>query len=80
LVISESSPEAQIIHQEMLVQVLRGLARLSERDQEIISLKFAGRLRNKEIGQIMEMKEKTVSVVLLRAVRRLRLQIEEEAT
>ena len=79
LVISESSPEAKVIHQETLIQLLHELARLSERDQEIISLKFAGRLRNQEIGQIMDMKEKTVSVVLLRAVRRLRLQLEEEA-
>jgi RNA polymerase sigma factor (sigma-70 family) len=79
LVTSEPSPEAQIIQREMLIQLLRSIERLSERDQEIISLKFAGRLRNKEIGEIMDMKEKTVSVVLLRAVRRLRQEMEKEA-
>jgi RNA polymerase sigma factor (sigma-70 family) len=52
---------------------------LRERDQEVISLKFAGRLSNKEIGQIMDLKEKTVSVVLLRAVRRLQKEIKKEA-
>jgi len=78
MVTSAPSPEAQVIQKEGLVQLLQSLEQLSERDQEIISLKFAGRLRNKEIGEIMEMKEKTVSVVLLRAVRRLRHKMEQE--
>ena len=39
----------------------------------------AGKLKNTEIGEILDMKEKTVSVVLLRAVRRLRQEIEKEA-
>ncbi len=73
----EVSPESQIIRQETIAQLLQGLSRLSERDQEIISLKFAGRLSNKEIGQVMELKEKTVSVVLLRAMRRLHKEVEE---
>ena len=79
LVTPEASLETQVIEKEALVQVLRALDQLKERDQEIISLKFAGRLRNIEIGQIMEMKEKTVSVALLRAVRRLRQEIDKEA-
>jgi len=78
LVTSAPAPEAQVVQQEAIVHLLRGLTKLSERDQEIISLKFAGRLRNKEIGEIMDMKEKTVSVVLLRAVRRLRQYMEEQ--
>ena len=75
LVTPESVPETQIIQQETVAQLLQGLAQLSERDQEIISLKFAGRLSNQEIGHIMELKEKTVSVVLLRAMRRLQQQV-----
>jgi RNA polymerase sigma factor (sigma-70 family) len=61
---------------ETIVQLLQGLERLNERDQEVITLKFAGKLSNKEIGEIMDMKEKTVSVALLRAMRRLRQEIE----
>lgn len=79
LVAAEPLPEARIVQKEALIQLLKGLGQLSERDQEIISLKFAGKLKNKEIGEIMDLKEKTVSVVLLRAVRRLRQQIELEA-
>jgi len=79
LVAVEPSPESQVIEKEAFGQMLQGLTQLNERDQEIISLKFGGQLKNKDIGQIMDMKEKTVSVVLLRAVRRLRRQIEAEA-
>lgn len=79
LVTPEPSPEAQIVQQETVAQLLQGVASLSERDQEIITLKFAGRLKNKEIGEIINMKEKTVSVALLRAMRRLRQQMIKEA-
>jgi RNA polymerase sigma-70 factor (ECF subfamily) len=79
LVTPEPSPEGQVLQQEMMARLLQGLGQLSERDQEVISLKFAGRLRNAEIGEVLDMKEKTVSVVLLRAMRRLRQQIEPEA-
>lgn len=79
LVTPELSPESHLIQKEAMIKLLQCLERLSERDQEIISLKFAGRLRNKEIGQVMELKEKTVSVVLLRAVRRLRREMEKGA-
>jgi RNA polymerase sigma-70 factor (ECF subfamily) len=80
LTASEPLPETQVIQKESLHQLLQGLERLGERDQEIISLKFAGKLSNKEIGEIMDLKEKTVSVVLLRAVRRLRQLVEEEVS
>jgi RNA polymerase sigma-70 factor (ECF subfamily) len=78
LVTSEPSPELQMIQKEKVSQLLQGLKRLSERDQEVISLKFAGRLSNQEIGQVMDLKEKTVSVVLWRAMRRLQQLVTEE--
>jgi RNA polymerase sigma-70 factor (ECF subfamily) len=77
---SEPLPETQVIQRESLHQLLQGLEQLGERDQEVISLKFAGKLSNKEIGEIMDLKEKTVSVVLLRAIRRLRQLVEEEVS
>ncbi|MBN1991832.1 MAG: sigma-70 family RNA polymerase sigma factor [Anaerolineae bacterium] len=77
LVTPEASPETQVIRQESVARLLQGLAQLSERDQTVISLKFGSRLNNQEIGQIMDLKEKTVSVVLLRAMRRLQKQLEE---
>jgi RNA polymerase sigma factor (sigma-70 family) len=71
----EGSPETQVIQQESIVQLWQGLQQLNERDQEVISLKFGSRLSNRDIGQIMDLKEKTVSVVLWRAMRRLEDQL-----
>jgi RNA polymerase sigma factor (sigma-70 family) len=80
LVTSEPSPEAQVIEREAIARVLRGLRYLSQRDQEVITLKFGGQLSNREIGQVMELNEKTVSVVLWRAMRRLRQHLEGESS
>jgi RNA polymerase sigma-70 factor (ECF subfamily) len=75
-----SLPETQVIQAETIRRLLRNLRHLSERDQEVITLKFAGQLSNKDIGQVMRLKEKTVSVVLWRAMQRLHRQLEEDAT
>lgn len=76
LVAPRPSLEVEVIQRETITRLLQGLERLNERDQEVISLKFAGQLTNKEIGQIMSLREKTVSVVLWRAMRRLQQQVE----
>lgn len=75
---TESSPEGRVIQQETVTQLLNSLTRLSERDQEVISLKFAGQLSSREIGQIMDLNEKTVNVVLWRAIRRLQQHLAED--
>lgn len=77
---AEPSPEQQIIRQEQHKILLEVLTSLPERDQEIISLKFFGRLPNKKIAEIMELKEKTVSVIVLRALQRLKTRFETQAT
>jgi RNA polymerase sigma-70 factor (ECF subfamily) len=80
LMTSVSPPETQVIQAETISRLLRNLRHLNERDQEVITLKFAGQLSNKDIGQVMRLKEKTVSVVLWRAMQRLHRQLEEDAT
>ncbi len=80
LITPDPSPESRVIQEEAIAGLMRGLRYLSERDQEVISLKFAGQLSNKEIGQVMELNEKTVSVVLWRAMRRLQKLLTGEAS
>jgi RNA polymerase sigma-70 factor (ECF subfamily) len=70
-------PEEMVIHKEALQRLLQQMSTLSPRDQDILALKFAGRLTNREIAQILELNEKTVSVILLRGLRKLRQLIEE---
>ena len=77
LITPDPSPESKMIKAEAIAGLMRGLQHLSERDKEVISLKFAGQLSNKEIGQVMELNEKTVSVVLWRAMRRLKKQLKQ---
>ncbi|MCB0212073.1 MAG: sigma-70 family RNA polymerase sigma factor [Anaerolineae bacterium] len=76
----EAQPETQIIRREDIIKLLHGVEQLNERDQEIISLKFAGRLNNDEIGTIMDMTANNVGVVLYRALRRLQKQLQENAS
>ena len=79
LVTAAPSPETQVIQEENIARLLGGLRGLSQRDQEVITLKFAAGLRNREIGIIMGLKEKTVSVVLWRAMERLQRQLRRDS-
>jgi RNA polymerase sigma-70 factor (ECF subfamily) len=57
---------------------LRGvLSTLSEREQEIIRLKFGAGLGNQEIAKVMRLRAGHVAVILYRALRKLRARLEE---
>jgi RNA polymerase sigma-70 factor, ECF subfamily len=45
---------------------------LSPRDRQVVALRFGSDMRNKDIAELMGLKEHTVSVILLRALERLR--------
>jgi RNA polymerase sigma factor (sigma-70 family) len=77
LPVETQSPEETVIHKEVSQSLLRQVSTLSPRDQDILALKFAGRLTNREIAETLELNEKTVSVILLRSLRKLRERIEE---
>lgn len=79
IIVSDTSPEQAVIEAERLRQVQICMRRLPERDQEVLALKFGGDLTNQEIAQVMELAAVHVGVLLYRAVRKLRLAVEEEA-
>jgi len=58
--------------QQELREVLQALSGLSEREQEVIRLRFVGGLTNRAIGGILRMSEGNVAVILYRAIRKLR--------
>lgn len=72
----DPGPEKYTIAQEEAARLLQCVTRLPERQQEILSLRFAGQLSNREIARVLEMNERTVSVNILRALRKLRQQLE----
>ncbi len=72
---TDLSPEQQFLRQEQQQILGETIATLSERDQEIIQLKFYGRLTNREIAEVLELNEKTVSVIILRALQKLKVRL-----
>jgi RNA polymerase sigma factor (sigma-70 family) len=75
---SEPSPEQLLLRQEQHRALLEAISILSERDQEIIRLRFFGRLTNRRIAEIMDLKERTVSVIILRALQKLQTRLEKQ--
>jgi RNA polymerase sigma-70 factor (ECF subfamily) len=73
----DPSPEQDMVRKEQTARMLECLDTLSERQQEILTLRFAGQLTNREIARVLEMNERTVSVTILRALRRLRQMLAE---
>jgi RNA polymerase sigma-70 factor (ECF subfamily) len=72
------SVEAQVERSQELTRLLAAIRTLSEREQEIIGLKFLGGLNNKQIGRAMGLRAGNVAVILYRSLRRLRDLLGEE--
>lgn len=67
-----ASPEEVVMHGETQAALLAAIARLSERERDVIGLKFAARLTNRRIATITGLSESNVGVILHRALHRLR--------
>ena len=79
LVAPEPSPPEVVIRQEELARMREALATLSEREQEIIRLRFAGGLGNQEVAKVLRLRPGHVAVLLYRALRKLRAQLEQDS-
>ncbi|MBL7202105.1 MAG: RNA polymerase sigma factor [Anaerolineae bacterium] len=75
LATADPGPEQVVVRNEEIARLMACVATLSQSQQEILSLRFAGRLTNREIANVLGMNERTVSVVILRALRKLRRQL-----
>ena len=74
----ECSPEDTLVAQEERMSLLTQLNRLSEREREVIGLKFVACLQNREIARVLNMPEGTVGSLLPRTLARLRDALHEE--
>lgn len=72
---AEPRPEEVAIHNETRAELLAAVARLSDRERDLIALKFAARLTNRRIADLTGLGESNVGVILYRAVRRLRAEL-----
>ena len=76
---SESAlPGEMVLRQEELQRLQQNLAKLSERDRELIALRYGANLSHRQIGQLLKKSEGSVTVALSRAVSRLRRLFEAE--
>ena len=74
---SASLEEAALAREEER-RLLAHLRLLSEREREVVGLKFAVGMTNREIARILQVPEGTVGSLLHRALRRLRVALSEE--
>ncbi len=73
-----SDPEDEALWGEAVTSLMKHLRRLSQRDQELLSLKFEGELSYAEISAVLNLSEVNVRVSVFRALKRLRALIEAE--
>ena len=72
----DPSPEVRVLVASEVEALVRALSVLSEREQEIVRLRFVAELRNREIAEVTGLSETHVAVILYRALRRLRHELE----
>lgn len=70
------NPEAAYARKERSAQVIRGMSTLSDHDRMMLALKFSAQRTNREISGILGLSEGAVCMRLLRALRRLREQLQ----
>ncbi|HUT02771.1 MAG TPA: sigma-70 family RNA polymerase sigma factor [bacterium] len=68
-------PEDVAIRNETLDRLRTAVSSLSDREREIIALKFAARLTNRSISRLCGLTESNVAVILSRAIGRLRIEL-----
>jgi RNA polymerase sigma factor (sigma-70 family) len=68
----ESPPEEISIQHSLEEQLVQQLPKLKDREREILGLKYAGGLTNRQIAALVGLTEQNVGVILHRAVARLR--------
>jgi len=72
-------PEEAALSSEQRREVKAALDQLSERERDLLGLRFASGLKNCEIARVMKLDENHVAVLIYRALRKLRARLDGEA-
>lgn len=73
-----NNPTDYILRQEELARLRNYITQLSERDRELLALRYGAGMSQKRMAEVLEMNENSVTVALGRALRRLRRLFEAE--
>jgi len=76
----DSGPAVRVERRQSLSRVLDALDRLSERDRQVVILKFSAGLRYKEIADVMELSVSNVGFILHTALKTLRDELGDAVT
>lgn len=68
-------PESALISRDAQNQVLAALRTLDERERELLALKFAGRMTNRQIAALTGLTEANVGVIVYRSLQKMRVQL-----
>jgi RNA polymerase sigma-70 factor (ECF subfamily) len=71
-------PEDLYIAQESQACLMKAVRRLPERERNLLALKFAGGLTNRQIAAITRLSESNVGVILYRSIKQLREELKHE--
>jgi RNA polymerase sigma-70 factor (ECF subfamily) len=75
---STPSPLDEVLRWEERAELLAAISSLSRRDRDLIGLKFGACLTNRRIAELSGLTESNVGVILFRAIRRLRRELEAD--
>lgn len=73
----DPEPEAALLAHEDERALLTALAGLDARERDVLGLKFAARLTNREIARNLGLRESHVGVIVYRALGKLRMKLTE---
>ena len=71
-------PEQQVEDRLRRAHILGVIATLSEREQEVIALKFGAELSNRQIADLLKLSESNAGVILFRTLNKLRQLLRAE--
>jgi RNA polymerase sigma-70 factor (ECF subfamily) len=75
---AQSDPDYVAVRNEQRTALLKALRRLPPERQQLLILKFADRLSNEEIGQVMDRTEGAIKSLYHRTLLALRAELEEQ--
>ena len=74
----QPNPEEVAVQSEAQTRLLAALTSIGERERNIIAMKFAGGLKNREIAELLGLSESNVGVILYRSLHQLREILKSE--
>lgn len=76
MILSKPSPEELAIRDDEHQAMFQAMAKLRDKERNIIAMKFAAGLKNSEIAELMGVSESNIGVVVYRIINKLRKFLE----